>query len=126
MSRAAGLALAMMLLNGGATPAASQEQCPELARLHAEADAALSRATGLVAQERCDAYVHFSVAWAEIARYAHDHRDACDMSAGSLTDIDKRHQQAVAERVDACGGLRKSALPQRREYTFPAEIRPSW
>jgi hypothetical protein len=127
MLRMAGLPLTMIALLAFATPADSQERCPELTRLYAEADAALGKTAGLVTPERCYAYVHFSVAWAEVAKYAHDHRELCDISPASLSDIDQRHHKAVAEREDACGGRRRnSALSEHRERTFPPEIRPRW
>jgi hypothetical protein len=125
MLRTAGLALAIIVLL--AAPATSQDKCPKLTRLYAEADQALNKTNGLAAQERCDAYVHVSVAWADIAKYARDQKEACDISMASLSDIDQRHRAAVAERVSACGGLRKSTLPgggERRR--FPPEIRSRW
>jgi len=98
-----------------------------LTRLNAEADEALKKAAALVAQERCDGYVHYSVAWAGIARYARDHGERCGLSASALSDIDARHRKAVEERVNACGGLhRNSPLPKRDRLPFPAEIRPRW
>ncbi|MET4390704.1 hypothetical protein ABIB73_006489 [Bradyrhizobium sp. F1.4.3] len=127
MRRTAGFTLAMMLLIGFTAPAASQDPCSTLTRPYSEADTALKKAAGLVAQDRCDAYVRFSVAWAEVAKYARDHSEACDISAPSLSDIDKHHRQAVSEREEACGGRRRnSALPEHRNRTFPPEIRPRW
>ncbi|QPF85841.1 hypothetical protein IC762_05925 [Bradyrhizobium genosp. L] len=113
--------LAVVALLGFCASAGAQESCPELARLNADAEAALKKASRLAAQDRCDAYVHYSVAWADLARYARDHREPCGISAASLSDIDKGHRRAVTEREDACGGLRRNpALLQGR--TFPPEI----
>lgn len=118
--------LAVALL-GFCTTAKSQERCPEWTRLNAEAEEALKKAAGLVAQDRCDGYVRYSVAWAELARYARKHSEHCGISASSLSDIEKRHRKAVEERENACGGLRRSSAPPRYErYTFPPEIRPRW
>ena len=115
--------LTMIALVSFCTPATSQERCPELTQLYAEADEALKKAATLTAQDRCDAYLKFSVTWAEIARYAHNHSELCEISISSLSDIDKRHRQAVEERENACGGRRGSLHPfVRRE--FPPEIRP--
>jgi hypothetical protein len=60
--------LVIIALFGLCTPASSQERCPELTRLNAEAEEALKKAAGLVEQDRCDAYVRYSVTWAEIAK----------------------------------------------------------
>jgi hypothetical protein len=117
----------MIALVSFCTPAAPQERCPELTQLYAEAEEALKRAAALAAQDRCNAYIKFSVTWAEIARYARNHSELCDISIPSLSDIDKRHHQAVEERENVCGGPRGSPdRPPRRVYTFPPEIRPHW
>lgn len=125
--RTDGRTLAMIALFGFCTTATAQERCPELTRLHLEAEEALKKAAGLVAQDRCDAYIRFSVTWAEIAKYARDHSELCDISVSSLSDIDKRHHDAVQERENVCGGRRRNTvLPEHRQYTFPPEIRPRW
>jgi len=117
--------LTMIALVSFCTPATSQERCPELTQLYAEADAALKRAAALAAQDRCNAYIKFSVTWAEIARYARNHSELCDISLSSLSDIDKRHHEAVEERENVCGGPRGSPdRPARRGYMFPPEVRP--
>jgi len=105
-------------------PAGAQEYCAELAQLFAEADGALNKTADLAGQDRCYGYVHYSVAWAEIASYARKHRESCGVSAASLTDIDKRHRESVEQRVDACGGLRTSPRPKGERRLFPPEIRP--
>ena len=99
---------------------------PELTRLHAEAEEALKKATGLAAQDRCYAYIRFSVTWAEIAKYAHDHTELCEISISSLSDIDKRHHEAVEERENVCGGRRRNTALPEQHYSFPPEIRPHW
>jgi len=98
-----------------------------LTRLNAEAEEASKKAAGVVGQDRCDAYVRYSVTWAEIAKYAHGHSELCGISAPSLSDFDKRHHEAVEERENACGGRRNnSTLPKYGPSIFPPEIRPRW
>jgi len=116
--------LAIVALFGLCAPASSQELCPELARLHAEAEAQLQKAAGLVAQDRCYAYVHYSEAWGEIKNYAYVHREACNISASLLSELSRRHRQAVEEREDACGGRpRNWELPKTERKMFPPEFR---
>jgi hypothetical protein len=115
----------MIALVSFCTPATAQERCPELSQLYAEADAALKRAATTAAQDRCDAYIKFSVTWAEIARYARNHSELCDISISSLSDIDRRHHAAVEEREDVCGGPRGVPdAPRPRAIPFPPEVRP--
>jgi hypothetical protein len=58
--------LAIVLLSV-APPAWSQEACPQLTHLYAEADEALTKAAGLAGQDRCNGYIRHSAAWADIA-----------------------------------------------------------
>jgi hypothetical protein len=114
----------MVVLSGFCTPVASQEQCSQLNRFTAEAEANFVKAAGQVGPDRCNAFIHYSAAWAETAKYARHHRVHCNISASALSDIDKRHRRAVAERIDVCGGLNRSSLPEGER--FPPEIRPRW
>jgi hypothetical protein len=64
--------------------------------------------------DRCEAYIRFSMAWAEVAEYACDHRESCDISQSSLDAMEKRHREAVQERKEICAG--------RPGRPFPAEV----
>jgi len=116
----------MLVALCASAPARSQELCPELTRLQAEADEAWTKTAVLSAPDRCHAYVQFSVAWADVARYARKHRESCGVSAASLADIERRHRDAVELRVKACGGLRESTGPKGERNLFPPEVRPRW
>jgi hypothetical protein len=107
---------AMIALAGFSAQLAAQERCGELARLRGEAAKAAKQATGVAAQDRCEAYIRFSESWRELARYADDHRKLCDISDASLSDIDKRHREAVKARDNVC--------THRPLRPFPAEVRP--
>lgn len=117
--------LVVVALFGACGLARSQERCPELPQLQAEAEQAFKKATEPVVQDRCAAYVHYSVTWAEIRHYAYDHREACGVSAAALSDIDSSHRKAVAERESACGGHRDVTI-ERKRGLCPPEIRPHW
>lgn len=105
-------------------PAGAQEACPELTRLHAEADTALEKAAGLAGPDRCYAYIHYSVAWTAIKSYAYLHSEPCGLSPAALNDLAERHRKAVQEREDACGGRRRDWEPPKNERKmFPPEIR---
>jgi hypothetical protein len=106
-------------------PVVSQERCSDLDRLTAEAETTSASAAGSVGTGRCDAYIRYSVAWAEAAKYARSNREHCGISASSLSEINERHRKAVAQRIDACGGLNSnSTLPKGERHIFPPEIWP--
>ena len=107
--------IAVIAVVGFCSQVAAQERCPELTRLRSEAAEALKKATRVAIQDRCDAYIRVSIAWAEIARYAKDHRELCDISIPSLSEIDELHREAVETRTNICLGPRSS---------FPPEVRP--
>jgi hypothetical protein len=116
--------LVIIALFGFWTPAGAQEACPELTRLHAEADAALEKATGLAGPDRCYAYIHYSVAWTEIKSYAYAHSEPCGLSAATLSDLAARHRKAIEAREDMCGGRRRDWEPPKTERKmFPPELR---
>lgn len=123
MLRAHHQSLVVITLLGACAPVSVQESCPELSHLRAEAERAFNKATEPVVQDRCAAYVHYSVASAEIRRYAYNHHELCGVSAASLRDIDSSHHRAVAERESACGGHRDLSI-ERKRGLFPPEIRP--
>ncbi|XUM20308.1 hypothetical protein ACRAVF_22395 [Bradyrhizobium oligotrophicum S58] len=116
----------MLVALCASAPARSEQQCPELTRLQAEADAAWSKIAGLSTPEHCHAYVQFSIAWADVERYARKHRESCGVSAALLADIERRHRDAVNQRINACGGPRESTESKGRRNLFPPEVRPRW
>jgi hypothetical protein len=117
----------IIALAGFCSPVVSQERCSDSDRLTAEAETTFANAAGSVGPGRCDAYIRYSVAWAEAAKYARSHREHCDISASSLSEINELHRKAVAERIDACGGPNSnSTLPKGERHIFPPEIRPQW
>jgi len=107
-------ALAMMALVGFCNQANSQARCPELMRLRSEAAGAAERMRGVPTSERCAAYVRFSMAWGEIAQYANDHRELCDISIESLNEFEKRQRESVKARDNVCAG--------RPLRPFPPEV----
>jgi hypothetical protein len=117
------LVVTVLLL--GAAQAQTPSRCPELMQLKTDADASLTKADGLTGQNRCDALVHYSSAWADMEKYARDHGELCGISTTSVEDIAESHKRAVRVREDACGGRRTSDVRPRRYY-LPAEIRPHW
>jgi len=117
------LAVTVVLL--GAAQAQIPSSCPELTQLQTDADASLTKADGLTGQNRCDALVHYSSAWADMETYARKHGELCGISTRLVEDIAESHKRAVSVRENACGGRRTSDVRPRRYY-FPAEIRPRW
>jgi hypothetical protein len=105
---------ALIALVGFFSPANAQTQCPELLRLRSEAAAASMKTTGLAGRDRCETYIRFSIAWNDLAKYAGDNREACDISISTMNDIERRHREAVQARDNVCTG--------RRPRPFPAEI----
>jgi hypothetical protein len=108
--------LAMIALGGFSAELAAQERCPELTRLRSEAAEASKRLMGVEIQDRCEAYIRFSESWRELVRYAEDHRALCEIFNVSLSEIDKRHREAVKARDNVC-----TSRPGR---PFPAEVLP--
>jgi len=104
----------LIALVGLCSPANAQTQCPELVRLRAEAVAAAKPTRGAPAVGRCDAYIRLSIAWNDVAKYASDHREACDVSSPVLDAIERAHRDAVQARDNVCTG--------RRPRPFPAEV----
>jgi hypothetical protein len=126
MMRTIAPTLATVAVIGFCAQARAQERCPELTQLRSDAADALRKATGAATQARCDAYIRYSVAWADTARWAHSHRELCGISLSSLSEIDSYHSKAVDERETVCGRPHHVSPPSERKYTFPAEIRPHW
>lgn len=107
-----GTSLVLLILIG--SPAIAQTQCPEFSRLRAEAVAAAKPTRGAPALGRCDSYTRISIAWHDVAQYASDHRDACDIPLTTLNDIEKLHREAVKARDNVCTG--------RPVRPYPADI----
>lgn len=84
------LSLAVIMLGGLTTYALAHERCPELTRLHDEANEALKKATGMATSDRCEVYTRFTMAWGNIASYAKVHRGLCGITASALDEINKR------------------------------------
>lgn len=106
-----GTSLAISMLVG--LPAGAQTQCPELTRLRAEVVAAAKPARGAPALGRCETYIRISIAWNDVAKYASDHREACDVSSPMLDAIEKAHREAVKARDNVCTG--RPVLPYRAD-----------
>lgn len=108
------LSLAAIMLAGLTTYTFAHDRCPELTRLHGEANEALKKATGMAASDRCEAHTRFTMAWGEVASYAKDHRALCGITADALDEINKRRADAAELTSSSCMG---------RRPPFPAEIR---
>jgi hypothetical protein len=103
----------LIALVGLCSPANAQTQCPELARLRAEAAAAAKPTRGPPAPllPRCETYIRISIAWNDVVKYASDHREACDVSSPTFDAIEKAHREAVKARDRVCMGLPVLAYP---------------
>ena len=104
--------LVLLILVG--PPAIAQTQCPELTRLRAEAEAVAKPTRGARVLPRCETYIRSSIAWNDVARYASDHREACDVSSSMLDAIESAHRAAVKARDNVCSG--------RPALSYPADI----
>ena len=107
-------ALAMIGLCASCAQVRAEAQCPELARLRGQAVEAAKRTVG-APSGRCEALVRLSMAREDVADYARDHREACEISQTSLADMEKRHREAVLERKEVCAG--------RPARLYPPELR---
>src|ERR1700759_5525521 len=87
----------LIALVGLCSPANAQTQCPELARLRAEAVAISKPTRGPPAPllARCETYIRISIAWNDVVKYASDHRETCDVPSPTLEMIEKDHREAV-------------------------------
>ena len=97
-------ALAMIAIAGFSAQLRAEEQCPDLIRLRSEVAEIAKRSLGAPTPERCDAFVRISMAWAEAARYASDHRDACGLGEKALRELEQRHRGVVQQRDNICAG----------------------
>src|ERR1700759_1328711 len=101
----------LIALVGLCSPANAQTQCPELARLRAEAEAAAKPTRGARALAGCETYIRLSTAWNDAAKYASDHREVCDVSSPTFDAIENAHRQAVKTRDRVCMGLPVLSYP---------------
>jgi hypothetical protein len=106
--------LAMIALVGFCSRANALAQCPELTRLRSEAAEASKQTKGAPTSDRCEAYIRSSMAWGVMAQYANDHRELCDISIHSLSELEKYHRDAVRARDNVSTG--------RPLQPFPPEI----
>ncbi|HEX4556854.1 MAG TPA: hypothetical protein VH249_22885 [Xanthobacteraceae bacterium] len=106
--------LAIMALVGFCIQAHAQDRCPELTRLRGEAAEALKETRTGPASVRCESYSRLSKAQSAMVQYASDHRDSCDISVSSLSELERNHQDAEKARDNVCAG--RPARP------FPADI----
>jgi hypothetical protein len=103
--------LATVALVGAFSQASAQASCPELTALRHEATEASRQIVGVPASERCLAYNRSSAAWGEVAKYASDHREQCEISAVSLSEFEKRHREAQKARDNVCAGRPARPFP---------------
>ncbi len=116
--------LMILALVGLCAPSRAQVTCPELTKLRAEGEAALNKAAELTGEDRCYAYVHYSVAWSDIKTYAFAHAELCGLSTSSLNDLAAQQRKAIEAREAACGGRRSVSEPPKNDRkTFPPDIR---
>src|ERR1700759_5656729 len=103
----------LIALAGLPGPANAQTRCPELMWLRAEAMATARPTRGPRAVSNCDTYIRASVAWSDAAKYASEHREACDVSSPLLEEIENAHRAAVKARDNICSG--RPAMPLRAD-----------
>ena len=116
--------LMILAMVGLCAPALAQVTCPELTKLRAESEAALNKVAKLTGEDRCYAYVRYSVAWSDIKTYAFAHAELCGLSTTSLSDLAAQHRKAIEAREEACGGHRSVSEPPKNDRkTFPPDIR---
>jgi hypothetical protein len=111
MMRTRVAALAVIALVGLVGHASAQGQCEQLTRMRSKAAAALNKTVGVPMPGRCESYTELSIAWAEIAEYASDHRESCDVSTSLLETFEKRHQEMVKARDNVCSGRPARPFP---------------
>jgi hypothetical protein len=96
--------LTIIALLGFCIQAHAQDRCPELTRLRGEAAEALKQTMSGPASARCDSYNRLSKARSAIVQYASDHRDSCDISVSSLSELEKNDHDAEKARDNVCAG----------------------
>ena len=111
MMRTRVAAVAVIALVGLGDQASAQAQCEQLTRMRSKAAEALKKTVGVPTPGRCESYTELSIAWAEIAEYASDHRESCDVSTSLLETFEKRHQEMVKARDNVCSGRPARPFP---------------
>jgi hypothetical protein len=96
--------LVVMALAGYCSQANAQDRCPELTRLRSEAAQVINPITSVAPSDRCGAYIRFAMAWGAIAQYANDHRESCDISSISLSEVEQCQREAEKARENVCAG----------------------
>jgi hypothetical protein len=96
--------LTIIALAGFCIQANAQDRCPELTRLRSEAAEALKQTRTVPASERCESYNRLSMARREVAQYASEHRESCEISILPLSELEKYHRDAVKARDNVCAG----------------------
>jgi hypothetical protein len=104
-------ALVTIALVGLCSHACAQARCPELMKLRSEAAEAVKQMMGVPTLDRCEAYRRFSVTWGEIVSYANNHRELCDISSVSLSELEKRRREAVKARDAVCASRPLQPFP---------------
>ena len=84
--------------------AEAKAPCSELVRLRNAATAAWKEAMRAPRSELCGALNHASSAAEVTLKYAENNREACDISARLLDDVEGYHRQAIQARDNACAG----------------------
>jgi hypothetical protein len=96
--------LTIIALLGFCIQAHAQDRCPELTRLRGEAAEALKQTMSVPASARCDSYNRLSKVRSAMVQYASDHRDSCDISVSSLSELEKNDHDAEKARDNVCAG----------------------
>ena len=102
-----GSSFVLLTLAGLSSPANAQTQCPELTRLRAEAVALAKPTRGppRAPLPGCEAYIRISIAWNDVAKYASEHRETCDVSSSTLDAIERAHRRLLFEVALTAGNM---------------------
>ena len=106
--------LAVVMLAGWSFQTSAHARCPELTELRITANQASKEVVTFAGGSRCDAYVRSAMAWNALLQYANDHRESCEVSATSLTELEKLRQENAQMRDNVCAG--------RPAQPYPADI----
>jgi hypothetical protein len=98
-------------LVGFAIQANAQKPCPELGRLLIEAAEVSVQTARDPESVRCGSYYRLARAAEAIVEYAHDNRESCGISPGSLEQMERDHRVAVRNRNNFCAGRPVLPLP---------------
>jgi hypothetical protein len=104
MSLKAVPALAMMAIVGLGVQVEARTPCQEYLQLRNAAAEAWGRAMRAPPSQRCGALYHAAVAAQATLRYADNNREARDISAPLLDQLEGYRRQTLQARDNACGG----------------------